>query len=328
MSRAALLVFRCWHRSPQEPPATPAAPPAPPDRTPPGEPRPYERVITKDAKSQTGLFTVHRIGERVYYEIPKAQLGKEFLWVSQIARTTLGAGEGGQAAGNRVVKWERRNNRVILRSISYAIVAERSQPIARAVEAANNDSILMAFNVEAVGKDEAPVIELTRLFSTEVPEFSARARVRSQTFDANRSFVERVSAFPENIEVEATHTYSTGVQIQNAAPQANPQNAARQQRLDRAYSMVKLPEADDAQAVRRARRLLRCSKWITARTSIGVGRHHRALAPRKKDPAAAVSEPRSRSSTTSIRRAHQVGAILKRASSRQAAFEGGFRTRL
>src|SRR5437762_8255940 len=81
---------------PQEPPATPAATPASPqapDRTPPSEPRPYERVITKEAKSQTGVFTVHRIGERLYYEIPKAQLGKEFLWVSQIARTTLGIGE-------------------------------------------------------------------------------------------------------------------------------------------------------------------------------------------------------------------------------------------
>ena len=112
-----------------------------------------------------------------------------------------------------------------------------------AIEAANNDAILMAFNIEAFGKDEAPVIEVTRLFATEVPEFSARARVRSQTFDANRSFIERAVSFPENIEVEATHTYSTGVQIQNA-PQANPQNAARpgSASIVMHYSMVKLPE--------------------------------------------------------------------------------------
>jgi hypothetical protein len=286
---------------PQEPPATPAAapggpPPAPPDRNPPGEPRPYERVITKEAKSQAGIFTVHRIGERFYYEIPRAQLGKEFLWVSQIARTTLGAGEGGQAAGNRVVKWERRNNRVFLRNISYAIVADRSQPIARAVEAANNDSILMAFNVEAVGKDDAPVIEVTRLFSTEVPEFSARARVRSQTFDANRSFVERISAFPENIEVEATHTYSTGVQIQNAGPQANPQNAARpgSASIVMHYSMVKLPEKPMMPRVFDER----VGYFTVQQMDYGQDEHR---APRrryiarwrleKKDPAAAVSEP-------------------------------------
>src|SRR6185436_9530732 len=56
------------------------------------EPRPYERVITKDAKSDPGIFTVHTIKDKVYYEIPKSELDKEFLWVSQIARTTLGVG--------------------------------------------------------------------------------------------------------------------------------------------------------------------------------------------------------------------------------------------
>ena len=73
--------------------------------------RPYDRVITKDAKSDPGVFTVHRIRDRVYYEIPKDMLGREFLWVSQIASTTAGAGSGGQAAGNRVVRWERRDRR-------------------------------------------------------------------------------------------------------------------------------------------------------------------------------------------------------------------------
>ena len=111
----------------QEPPAPGGAPPVPADapaqpppqdRNAPPPIRPYERVITKEAKSDTGVFTVHRIGERLYYEIPVEQLNKEFLWVSQIARTAPGAGQGGQAAGNRVVRWERRGNRVLLRSIA------------------------------------------------------------------------------------------------------------------------------------------------------------------------------------------------------------------
>ncbi len=86
--------------------------------------RPFDRVITKDAKSDDGVFTVHRIKDRVYYEIPKGRLGRDFLWVSQIARTTLGAGYGGQSAGNRVVKWERRGDRILLRAVSYDVVAD------------------------------------------------------------------------------------------------------------------------------------------------------------------------------------------------------------
>jgi hypothetical protein len=102
----------------------PSAPAQEQPRGAPAEPRPYERVITKDARSDAGVFTVHRIGDRLYYEIPKAMLDEEFLWVSQIARTTLGVGWGGQAAGNRVVRWERRGNRIFLRNVAYDVVAD------------------------------------------------------------------------------------------------------------------------------------------------------------------------------------------------------------
>jgi Met-zincin/Domain of unknown function (DUF5117)/Domain of unknown function (DUF5118) len=272
------------------PPATPPAPPPAP-----GTPRPYDRVITKEAKSDTGVFTVHRIGERLYYEIPAAQLNKEFLWVSQIARTTVGAGQGGQAVGSRVVRWERHNNRVFLRSVSYDIVADRNMPIAQAVAAANNDTILMAFNVEALGKDEAPVIDVTRLFTTEVPEFSGRSRVRSRAFDASRSFVERAVSFPENIEVEATHTFSTGVELTGPQPGAagggaRPGSAS----VVMHYSMVKLPEQPMMPRVFDER-----VGYFTVQQYDYGREEHRAQRRRyitrwrleKKDPNAALSEP-------------------------------------
>ena len=70
------------------------------------EPKAYDKVITRDAKSDAGVFTVHRIKDKVFDQIPASELGKEFLWVTQIARTTLGAGYGGQAAGDEVVRWQ------------------------------------------------------------------------------------------------------------------------------------------------------------------------------------------------------------------------------
>ena len=165
-------------------------------------------MITKDAKSDTGVFTVHRIKDKVFYEIPASELGKEFLWVTQIARTTLGVGYGGQAAGDEVVRWERRGTRVLLRKVSYDIVADKALPISRAVAAANFDPIVMSFNLEAIGKDDAVVIDVTRLFTTELPELSVRPRLRARGFDTSRAFVERASSFPTNIEVQAIHTYT------------------------------------------------------------------------------------------------------------------------
>src|SRR5260370_11591989 len=67
------------------------------------DPQPYDKVITKEAKSKKGVFTVHQIKDKYYYEIPKSEFGKEFLWVSQIARTTMGVGYGGQELASHPV---------------------------------------------------------------------------------------------------------------------------------------------------------------------------------------------------------------------------------
>jgi hypothetical protein len=258
----------------------------------------YDKVITKQAKSDPGLFTVHRIKDKVFYEIPKKELGKELLWVSQIARTTLGVGYGGQAAGYRVVRWERKGDRILLRSVEYAVTADPKMPIARAVQAANYESILMVFNIEALGKDDAPVIDVTRLFTTETPEFSVRARVRARTFDAARAFVERVVSFPENIEVEATHTFTSPPEPPANAAQANQPspNAMRNGSASvlMHYSMVKLPEQPMMP------RLFdeRVGYFSIQQVDYGVDEHR---APRrryitrwrleKKNPGAALSEP-------------------------------------
>ena len=266
--------------------------------------RPYERVVTKEAKSDDGIFTVHRIKDRVLYEIPKDKLGREFLWVSQIAKTTLGAGYGGQAAGNRVVKWERRGDRILLRAVSYDVVADPKAPIARAVEAANNNPILMAFNVEAEGKDGTAVIDVTRLFTTDVTEFSGRTRVGARTFDASRSFVDRTVSFPENIEVEATHTYNNppveaGAGGRGGPPAPGGRGGAPALRpgshsVVMHYSMVLLPEKPMQP------RLFdeRVGYFSTARIDYSQDEHRapqRRFITRwrleKKDPNAAMSEP-------------------------------------
>ena len=265
--------------------------------------RSYDRVITKEARSDDGVFTVHRIKDRIYYEIPKDRLGREFLWVSQIAKTTLGAGDGGQAAGNRVVKWERRGDRILLRAVSYDVIADPTTPIAKAVEASNYNPIVAAFNIEALGKDDAAVIEVTRLFTTDVPEFSGRTRVGARAFDTTRSFVELAVSFPENIEVAATHTYNNPPpEAQAAGRGAPPAPAGRGATPLRAgthsvlmhFSMVMLPEKP-MQA-----RLFddRVGYFSTAKMDYGKD-EHRAPQRRyitrwrleKKDPKADISEP-------------------------------------
>ena len=296
-----------WAAGLQDPPQ-PSEPPQEPPNAVPGEqpavtgrggrgnqPRPYNQVITSEAKTDEGIFKVHRIREQLFYEIPKSELGKEFLWVTQIKRTATGAGLGGQAVGNRVVRWELSGNRVLLREVDYSLTADPTEPISRAVANASNPPIVRAFNVAAFSPTEDPVIEVTQLFLTDVPEFSARGRLGARGMDASRTFLEKVVSFPENINVEVNQTFIGG-----AAPGADPVAAARgglrgnSATVVTSHSMVKLPEQPMKP------RLFDERVGYFNRSMYDYGRQeHRAMQRtyitryrlEKKDPNAETSEP-------------------------------------
>lgn len=274
--------------------------------TPSTDPQPYEKVITKDAKSKKGIFTVHQIKDKYYYEIPKSEMGKDFLWVSQIERTTLGVGYGGQALGNRVVRWELgENNRVFLRNVNYSVVADPSLPIAQAVQDANNSTILMSFPVAAWGpNNDTAVIDVGRLFTTDIYEFSARQRLNATTMDATRSFIERISPYPENVEAVTTQTYTRTPTPAGAGGGQGPGGPARPGQPEGMppgsatvvlhHSMVKLPEHPMMP------RLFDERVGYFSTSNFDYGRDEQKATERtfitrwrleKKDPNAALSEP-------------------------------------
>ncbi len=142
----------------------------------PGELKKYEDVITAKAKTTAGVFTVHRIDDKVYFEISPKALGKLMLWTTEIAKAPAGVGWGGSALGNRVVRWERRGNKILLWQVLFEKRGD-GKAIRHAVESANLGSIILSFNMEAEGKDKSAVIDVTHLFTSDVPEFSAKRLV-------------------------------------------------------------------------------------------------------------------------------------------------------
>ena len=265
----------------------------------PAAPRPYGQVITSAAKTDDGIFKVHRIGETLFYEIPKEQLDKDFLWVTQIKKTTIGAGYGGQAAGSRAVRWVLKGDRVLLLSVDYSVVADPSTPIADAVDDANYPTIVRVFNVAAYSPSRDPVIDVTSLFMTDVAEFSVRGRVGGRGLDASRSFLEKAVSFPENVNVEVTQTFTGAEPAAGAGGGGRPGGAARGMRGSSGtvlthHSMVKLPDTPMMP------RLFdeRVGYFTQGVTDYGT-EEHKSVPKRfitryrleKKDPNAALSEP-------------------------------------
>ncbi len=172
-------------------------------------PKPYREVITAQAVTDSGVFDIHRIGEKLYYEIPRRLLGREFLFIADQRGTVRGVRFAGEEVSNRIVRWDRLGNRIFFRIVSYAMRADSNNPVSRAVDLSNVAPIVMSFDIEAWGpNDSSAVIEVTRLFTTDVQELNIRqSGVRVRRMDTARSVIERARSFPRNIEVSALQTF-------------------------------------------------------------------------------------------------------------------------
>ncbi|MDH3424765.1 MAG: DUF5117 domain-containing protein, partial [Gemmatimonadota bacterium] len=206
-------------------------------------PRSYDEVITSAAETDAGVFVVHRIGEELYFEIPRDALGRDMLLVADRRGTVRGAGYGGQEISNRIVRWERMGDRILFRIVSYDMRADPASPVARAVELSNVPPIVMSFDVEAWNpQDSSAVIEATPLFTTDVRELNVRqAGVRVRSFDPARSFVERARSFPRNVEVSALHTFEVD-SIPGAPGTGGFNRSLNTLTMVMNYSMVLLPD--------------------------------------------------------------------------------------
>ncbi len=261
-------------------------------------PKPYHEVVTADAESRAGMFMVHRIGPKLLFEIPRDQLDKDELLVTEIAKTVQGSGYGGQAVSNRVYRWELRNDRVYLRTISYEAVADSSTPEYVAVQNANVPPIVAAFNVEAYGPDSAAVIDVTQLFTKPPTELGPGRRIPGNV-DTDRSWIESATPFPDNVNVYATLTFAQQVNRQNpVAPTRGGFGVARNDNpsntIVMSWSFHRLPDVpmkprlcDNRVGYFSVRFTDYTDEGQQVKTTCYITRYRLE----KKDPTAAVSDP-------------------------------------
>jgi Txe/YoeB family toxin of Txe-Axe toxin-antitoxin module len=203
------------------------------------KPRPYKDVITAEAKTDSGLFHVHRIEEKLFFEIPAGLLDQEMLLVTRIARTHTNIGYGGEQTNEQVLRWQRQDRKILLRTVSYVNVASDSLPIGTAVRNSNFEPIVAAFDIEAFTPDSsAVVVEVTALFTKDVPVLgfpsSRREQYRIRRLDEARTYLVSARSFPRNIEVRHVLTYDA------AQPPANASTNSIS--LEMNQSMILLPE--------------------------------------------------------------------------------------
>jgi len=211
------------------PAGQPATPPAQDttrqDDAGPAAPRPFRQAVPASARVDSGLFTVHRTDDELFFEIPDSLLGREMLLVTRIARVPANLGAfipAGYRVHDQVVTWERSGNRVLLRKQSYEQVAADTAAIVSSVVNNNFAPILASFPIQAIAPDSAGVVlDVTAFYQEDTPAISGLNPEQRQEYgvrrlDTARSFINYARSFPENVDVRNTLTFDATEPPSNA----------------------------------------------------------------------------------------------------------------
>jgi len=202
-------------------------------------------------KKYEGFFNFYydeKMGE-IWLEIPEDRLDEEFLYIvglpGGVGSNDIGL-DRGQISGEKIVKFQRFGNKILLIEPNYDYRALSDSPLEeQAVEDAFAKSALAGFDISEESGGSC-YVNLTYFLITDahgVINTLIRSNQGSYNLDFNRSvvFLDRTKNFPENSEFEVLLTFSgepQGNYIREVTP--TPQAVTVRQH----HSFVKLPDDD------------------------------------------------------------------------------------
>ncbi|WP_181182483.1 zinc-dependent metalloprotease [Sphingobacterium lumbrici] len=179
--------------------------------------KPYKEVITDKAITKSGLFKVHNIDTKYFFEIPDDLLSREFLFTTRLSKVPTGSPRfGGDLMNAIIVTFEKApGDKLFIRAVVNADQSEDTNELAKAVRNSTVAPIIMSLDVKARTEDNnATVIDMTDFFLKDnlISGFHASAKKQMGTGApaADRSALLSMEAFPLNIEIKSMKTYSLG----------------------------------------------------------------------------------------------------------------------
>ncbi|MEI7420555.1 MAG: zinc-dependent metalloprotease [Prolixibacteraceae bacterium] len=213
------------------------------------KPRPYAEVITAKAKTDKGLFKVHKVDEKYYFEIPDSLFKKEILVVNRVSKAPSGVGsdspfqDAGDQISQKVVWFEKGpKNKVFIRTIYFTDQSKDStSSMFTAVKNSNVYPISTSFDIKAFTKDSSGVvIEITDFINGDNDVLylssSAKSAGKLSAVQPDKSYLVSIQSFPINIEITAVKTYT-----KSASP-LSPGSGGGNITLELNSSMVLLPK--------------------------------------------------------------------------------------
>ncbi len=217
--------------------------------------KPYKDIITAKAQSDEGLFGIHKVEDKFFFEIADSLFNREILVVNRISKAAAGMrtggffGYGGDQIGQGVIRFEKGpNNKIFLRTISFAEYAKDStSPMFTAVTNSNVQPIAASFDIKSLGKDSSGVvIDITEYINgdNDVLNFtsSLKSMLRIGSVQNDKSYIVSVKSYPINVEIRTIKTYSRIPAMGSAGGFGGGGSAGGNMTMELNSSMVLLPK--------------------------------------------------------------------------------------
>ena len=176
----------------------------------------FKDVITDKAITKPGLFTVHKVENKWYFELADSIMNREIMAITRFSKVAGGGGlYGGELANQQTIQWEKGpNNNVFLRVVTIISVADSTNDIYKAVRNSNLNPITAAFDIAAIGKDSnSVVIDVTDFFKgdNQVVSISpsGKRRLNLSSLAGDRSYIENINSYPINTEIRSVKTFNS-----------------------------------------------------------------------------------------------------------------------
>jgi len=184
----------------------------------PGSSKTYDRLINDKAVTQNGLFDVHKVGDKYYFEIPDSLLNREMLVVTRFIKTPSGASNyGGEKISENTITFEKGpTDNIFLRIATLVSAANEDDAISKAVNSSNITPILEAFDIKAHNEDEnSYVINVTDFINGENPLLALGSDQKDDyklmSLEKDKSYIKEILSFPMNTEIKTVKTYKAKV---------------------------------------------------------------------------------------------------------------------
>lgn len=191
--------------------------------------KPFSEVITSKAITRSGMFIIHKVEEKYYFELPFSILGKELMAITRFIKTPTSAGYGGELVNRQMLRYERgTEQKVFLRAKALVNVSnDTTSPMYKAVVNSNVDPIAAAFEIKAIRKDTSVLIDVTDYFAGDAQVVSLNSNTKTLYrlggLQSDRSFIQSIKPFPINIEIKTIKTYAVSPPPNGPTPPGAPQ---------------------------------------------------------------------------------------------------------